>query len=260
MKTIFTVTAMLALCLSGCPAARAQQPTNSSSTPSTPPAKPPPLVVKKEAAPSPDKYPLAEAVRILESGDASRSTPAKHAPTVPALSGSAPPPPVSSEVPRSFEAKHDVVLNATGSEAVLLNREWTENRNVPVPGKDGRVVYAYGGGLPIVVCAPLHVCILELEPGEKIAGEPHIGDSIRWEISPSASGSGPDATPLIIIKPRIAGLDTTTVLPTDRRPYYLRLASQPNQYVAPVAFSYPHDTKPKWQEHPPPPHDAQPQP
>ncbi len=111
------------------------------------------------------------------------------------------------------------------------------------------MVYAYGGGLPIVVCAPLHVCILELEPGEKIAGEPHIGDSIRWEISPSASGSGPDATPLIIIKPRIAGLDTTMVVPTDRRAYYVRLESKPNEYVARVAFSYPEDTKQKWQEY-----------
>src|SRR5260370_28767615 len=179
MKTIFTVTAMLALCLSGCPAARAQQPTNSSSTPSTPPAQPPPSVVKKELAPSPDKYPLAEAVRILESGDASRSTPAKHVPTVPALSGSAPPPPVSSEVPRSFEAKHDVALNATGSEAVLLSREWTESRNVPVPGKDGRVVYAYGGGLPLWVCAPLHGFHFEPETGAKNAWwAPHC-DRIR---------------------------------------------------------------------------------
>jgi type IV secretion system protein VirB9 len=118
-----------------------------------------------------------------------------------------------------------------------------------VPGKDGRVVYPYGGGLPVVVCAPLHVCILELEPGEKIAGEPHIGDSIRWEISPSASGTGPDATPLIIIKPRIAGLDTTMVVPTDRRAYYVRLESKPNEYIARVAFSYPEDSQQKWQEY-----------
>src|ERR1700739_1869873 len=135
MKMIYTVTAMLALCLTECAAAPAQQPTNSSATPSTTPAQPPPSVVKKEPAPSPDKYPLAEAVHILEAGDASRSTPAKHGPTVPALSGSAPPPPVSSEVPRSFEVKHDIGLNATGSEAVLLSREWTENRNLPEPGK-----------------------------------------------------------------------------------------------------------------------------
>jgi type IV secretion system protein VirB9 len=90
---------------------------------------------------------------------------------------------------------------------------------------------------------------LELEPGEKIVGEPHIGDSIRWEISPSVSGSGPDATPLIIIKPRIAGLDTTMVVPTDRRAYYVRLESKPNEYIARVAFSYPEDSKQKWQEY-----------
>lgn len=247
MKTKYVV-AMLALSFVGS-AAQAQQPTNSSPIPNATPAQPPPLVVKRESVPSPDKYPLAEAVRVLESGDAQGKSAAKHAPTVPALPAGAAPLPVSPEVPRSFEAKRDVVLNATGLEAVVLSREWVESRNAPAPGKDGRVVYAYGGGLPIVVCAPLHVCILELESGEKIVGEPHIGDSIRWEISPSVSGSGPDATPLIIIKPRIAGLDTTMVVPTDRRAYYVRLESKPNEYVARVAFSYPEDSKQKWQEY-----------
>src|SRR5579863_5245432 len=223
MKTKCVVL-MLTLSFVGIPVVQAQQATNSSPTQSATPAQPPPLVLKKEPVPSPDKYPLAEAV------------------------GTAPPP-VSPEVPRSFEAKRDVALNATGLEAVLLSREWTESRNAPATGKDGRVVYAYGGGLPLVVCAPLHVCILELEPGEKIVGEPHIGDSIRWEISPSVSGSGPDATPLIIIKPRIAGLDTTMVVPTDRRAYYVRLESKPNEYIARVAFSYPEDSKQKWQEY-----------
>jgi type IV secretion system protein TrbG len=248
MKTNFAVAAMLALSLFGS-MGLAQQPTSSSPTPNATPAQPPPPVVKKGPVPSSDKYPLAEAVRALESGDAPRNGTAKHVPTVPALSTTAPPPAVSPEVPRSFEARRDVALNATGMEAVVLSREWAESRNVPAPGKDGRVVYTYGGGLPIVVCAPLHVCILELEPGEKIVGEPHIGDSIRWEISPSVSGSGSDAIPLIIIKPRIAGLDTTMVVPTDRRAYYVRLESKPNEYVARVAFSYPEDSRQKWQEY-----------
>jgi type IV secretion system protein VirB9 len=239
----------LAFSFVGILVAQAQQATNSSPTPNATPAQPPPLVLKKEPVPAPDKYPLAEAVRVLESGDAQGSGAARHAPTVPALPVAAAPPPLSPEVPRSFEPKRDVALNATGLEAVVLSREWTESRNAPAPGKDGRVVYAYGGGLPVVVCAPLHVCILELEPGEKIVGEPHIGDSIRWEISPSVSGSGPDATPLIIIKPRIAGLDTTMVVPTDRRAYYIRLESKPNEYVARVAFSYPEDSEQKWQEY-----------
>src|SRR5258707_6977825 len=193
MKTNCAVAAMLALSLGGSTVGRAQQAANSSPSPSATPAQPPPAVVKKEPVPSQDKYPLAEAVRVLESGDAPRNSAAKHAPTVPALSkGTAPS--VSPEVPRSFEAKHDVALNATGAEAVLLSREWTENRNVPVPGKDGRVVYPYGGGLPIVVCAPLHVFILGLEPGGKNAGGLPIGGRHPLENLPSHAGSGPAAT------------------------------------------------------------------
>jgi type IV secretion system protein VirB9 len=89
--------------------------------------------------------------------------------------------------------------------------------------------------------------MVELEPGEKIIGEPHIGDSVRWEIAPTASGSGPDSTPILIIKPRISGLDTTMVVPTDRRAYYIRLQSKPAEYVARVAFTYPEDHNRQWQ-------------
>jgi len=247
MKANYAVATILVISFSATAVTRAQQSTNSQPNPNTTPTHPPPAV--KEPAPTPEKYPLAEAVRVLESGEAAKGVGEKHSPSVPALPRNSASHSVSSEVPRSFEAKGDVALNATGNEAVLLSREWTDSHYVPLPGKDGRVVYQYGGGLPIMVCAPLHVCILELEPGEKIVGEPHIGDSIRWEISPSTSGSGPDATPLIIIKPRIAGLDTTMVVPTDRRAYYVRLESKPNEYTARVAFSYPEDSQQKWQEY-----------
>src|SRR5690348_18405645 len=89
--------------------------------------------------------------------------------------------------------------------------------------------------------------MVELEAGEKIIGEPHIGDSVRWEVAPTASGSGPDSTPILIIKPRISGLDTTMVVPTDRRAYYIWLQSKPAEYVARVAFTYPEDLNLQWQ-------------
>lgn len=53
--------------------------------------------------------------------------------------------------------------------------------------------------------------------------------------------------PILIIKPRIAGLDTTMVVPTDRRAYYLRLQSKPAEYVARVGFSYPEERDRQWQ-------------
>src|ERR1700737_118091 len=137
MKTKCVMT-MLALSVVGIPVVQAQQATNSSPAPNAAPAQPPPLVLKKESVPSPDKYPLAEAVRVLESGDAQGNGAAKHASTVPALTVGTAPPPVSPEVPPSFEAKRDVALNATGIEAVLLSREWAESGKPPATGKKGR--------------------------------------------------------------------------------------------------------------------------
>src|SRR6202022_1639341 len=137
MKTKCVVL-MLTLSFVGIPVVQAQQATNSSPTQSATPAQPPPLVLMKEPVPSPDKYPLAEAVRVLESGDAQGNGAEKHAPTVPALTVGAAPPPVSPEVPRSFEAKRDVALNATGIEAGLLSRDWAESGKPPATGKKGR--------------------------------------------------------------------------------------------------------------------------
>ena len=88
-------------------------------------------------------------------------------------------------------------------------------------GPDGRVMYPTA--LPIVVCAPLRVCMIELQAGEKIVGDPHIGDSVRWNISPAMYGTGDQATAVIILKPQMPGLDTNLLITTDRRAYYLRL-------------------------------------
>ena len=111
-------------------------------------------------------------IRALESGATPGELP-ETAPALPSISNaSAPRGKPSSEVPRDFQPKRDVVLNSTGMDALLISHDWEVAHNTPAVGSDGRVVYTYGAGLPIVVCAPLHVCIVELEPGEKIVGEP----------------------------------------------------------------------------------------
>jgi P-type conjugative transfer protein TrbG len=112
------------------------------------------------------------------------------------------------------------------------------------------VMYAFGAGLPVVVCAPLRVCIVELQAGEKIVGEPQIGDSVRWNISPGMYGNGDQCTQMIVLKPQESGLDTNLLITTDRRAYYLRLVSKPQEYVARVAFRYSEEeTSQKWQHH-----------
>jgi P-type conjugative transfer protein TrbG len=127
-------------------------------------------------------------------------------------------------------------------------RALARRKNAPSQGPDGRVMYSFGARLPTVVCAPLRVCMIELQAGEKIVGEPHIGDSVRWNISPAMYGTGEQATAVIILKPQTPGLDTNLLITTDRRAYYLRLISKPEDYVARVAFAYPEDDTRKWQQ------------
>jgi type IV secretion system protein VirB9 len=203
---------------------------------------------KDSAVPSPEKYGFTEALKKLQGEDG--STHLLHT-TVPPLV-LAPTPsvgPRSKEVPRDFVVKHDVPLTATAQEAVGVSRQWQNGQNIPAPGKDGRVVYVYGAGMPVMVCSPLHICVIELQPGEKIVGEPQIGDSVRWDISPAIAGSGEGAMPLVVLKPLQAGLDTTMMIPTDRRAYYLRLQSKPDDYLARVAFAYPDDQGQQWRQY-----------
>jgi hypothetical protein len=69
-------------------------------------------------------------------------------------------------------------------EAIRLGMTVREEPAVPVRGQYGSLVYTYGRGEPVLVCAPLRVCFVELQPGERITGDPMIGDTVRWIMSP----------------------------------------------------------------------------
>jgi len=154
------------------------------------------------------------------------------------------------KVPKDFRPKTDVPLSPTAVEAVRMSETWRGSEVTPAAGADGRVMYAFGAGLPVLVCAPLRVCIIELQAGEKIVGEPQIGDAIRWNVSPGMYGDGDEATQMIVLKPQEAGLDTNLLISTDRRAYYVRLVSKPQEYVARVAFRYPEEeNSQKWKQH-----------
>jgi hypothetical protein len=109
------------------------------------------------------------------------------------------------KVPKDFRPMTDVALSPTAAEAVRMSETWRGGPNTPAAGPDGRVLYAFGAGLPVLVCAPLRVCIVELQAGERIVGEPQIGDSVRWNISPGMYGDGDQATQMIVLKPQDFG-------------------------------------------------------
>jgi len=148
-------------------------------------------------------------------------------------------------IPAGWKPPH-ADLNSTALEATAVASNWEAAFNLATPGADGRVVYMFGAGMPVLVCAPLRVCVLELEQGEHIQSQPQIGDSRRWDVTPVTSGSGVDQMPLLIVKPIEPGLDTDLIIPTDRRTYVVRLVSDPTRYVSRVAFRYPADDHAKW--------------
>jgi type IV secretion system protein VirB9 len=150
-----------------------------------------------------------------------------------------------SAVPLNWKLPH-ADLNAVGLSAAEVSRLWEAGASMPTPGSNGKVVYIYGQGMPVLVCAPLRVCAIELESGEHLQSQPQIGDSRRWEITPVLSGSGLDETPILIVKPIEAGLETDLIVPTDKRTYVVRLVSDPTRFVSRLAFQYPDEDRAKW--------------
>jgi len=158
--------------------------------------------------------------------------------------------PHPSPVPKDFKPRLDVVLSTPAAAAVAFSQQYNAQSGMPAPGLDGRVLYAYGAGQATLVCAPEHLSIIELQPGEHFVGDPHIGDTMRWYVTPATYGQGADIVGLVVIKPKLAGLDTDLLITTDRRVYYLRLMSKPADYISRLAFSYPDEAlPPQWQRH-----------
>lgn len=114
------------------------------------------------------------------------------------------------------------------------------------PSRDGYSnavqVYPYEeGALFQVYAAPGRVTDIALESGERLAGSGPVaaGDTVRWIIGDTESGSGPSRRVHILVKPTAPGLSTNLVVNTDRRTYHVELSSTASTYMASVAWRYP---------------------
>lgn len=108
--------------------------------------------------------------------------------------------------------------------------------------KAGLVTFAYGSGIPTVVCALLELTDLAFEKGESILSV-QLGDSVRWNIESAISGSANDSVEHLIVKPLEAGLKTSMLITTDRRTYHIRLKSTEADFMPAAVFSYPNSLK-----------------
>jgi type IV secretion system protein VirB9 len=102
-------------------------------------------------------------------------------------------------------------------------------------------VYPYSEGvLYRLYAAPERVTDIALQPGETVTSVA-AGDTARWTVGDTTSGSGEGQRTHILVKPFSAGLATNLVITTDRRVYHLELASRPTGAMAALSWRYAQD-------------------
>ena len=105
-------------------------------------------------------------------------------------------------------------------------------------------VYPYSdGALYQVYAAPGEITDISLEPNEQLVGSGPVaaGDTVRWIVGDTESGTGPTKRVHILVKPTRADLVTNLVIDTDRRTYHLELRSDEKTYMAAVSWLYAQD-------------------
>jgi len=116
------------------------------------------------------------------------------------------------------------------------------------PARDGFInaiqVYPWSdGALYQVYAAPGQVTDIALQEGEQLVGPGPVaaGDTVRWIIGDTVSGSGASARVHILVKPTRPDLSTNLVINTDRRTYHIELRAGATTYMASVSWTYPQD-------------------
>ena len=149
---------------------------------------------------------------------------------------------------RWLDFKEDLKLRKIDEEAMKLVKEFSTGKHgtPPILGQTGAVIFAYQNYIPKVICRPMRVTSIILQPGEIVTGV-FPGDSVRWTFVPGKSGQPGNEQIHVIVKPLMEDISTNLVINTDRRTYNIDLiSSNSTQFMPSVSFSYPADTMAAW--------------
>jgi P-type conjugative transfer protein TrbG len=105
-------------------------------------------------------------------------------------------------------------------------------------------VFSYSpGALYQIYAAPGQITDIALEPGEQLLGSGAVsaGDTVRWVVADTESGSGDSRRVHIMVKPTRPAIETNLVVNTDRRTYLIELRSREKPYMPSVAWFYSED-------------------
>ncbi|RRD23673.1 P-type conjugative transfer protein TrbG [Brucellaceae bacterium VT-16-1752] len=125
------------------------------------------------------------------------------------------------------------VENANAAARVEPRREGYYNAIQIFPWSEGALYQVYA--------AVGQITSIALEPGESLTGAGPIaaGDTARWIIGDTESGSGATRRVHILVKPTRPDIMTNLVVTTDRRTYMIELRAREALYMPAVAWAYP---------------------
>ena len=93
-------------------------------------------------------------------------------------------------------------------------------------------IYPYTiGALYQVYTAPEQVTDIALQPGEELMSV-SAGDTVRWVLGDTVSGSGDASQTHILVKPIASGLKTNLIITTSKRTYHIEMTSYRETYLA----------------------------
>lgn len=99
--------------------------------------------------------------------------------------------------------------------------------------QDGAVYRVYGGKNDITD--------IMLQPGEILTSEPVAGDTVRWVVASTKSGTAPNESVHILIKPHYEGISTTMMIATNRHVYKLLAQAVTDWHQPGVRWDYPQE-------------------
>ena len=117
-------------------------------------------------------------------------------------------------------------------------REMARVKPEPADYLNGIQVYPFKrGAIYQVYAAPEQVTDIALQPGEELISV-SAGDTVRWMVGDTSSGSQNGQQAHILIKPLSAGISTNLVILTSKRSYYLELHAKSDAYMTGVTWAY----------------------
>lgn len=146
--------------------------------------------------------------------------------------------------PRPYKSLRHPVAAPTAADEVQKANDAARIQPAQSAFANAEQVYAFmPGSLFEVYTSVGKVTDIALQPGEHLVGTGPVaaGDTARWVIGTTESGTGDAKQVHILVKPTLPSLSTNLVVNSDRRTYHIELQALAATYMASVSWRYPQD-------------------